>query len=439
MVWTRWTSLIARNGARQLTEPRVADSSSPPAAREEPPFVGARSLVRPVGGLAARSGGHRLPHSSPSVWPPTSACRRSGQDVLYQLLGMLAVASVLGGVRRWRPPRPTGWYLLAGGLAMFSAADGMWFFYDAVLQQGDPRPLRDRRRVPVGLPAAGVGPGQPGPGGAPRPVLGAAAGGRDLRHGHLRRRLGVPGRAGAGGCGRARRVGVRGLPRGRRGAPRSPGRNRVRGHHQGAHLELRPPRRRRGVPTRRRHRLRRHRAGRRLPERPLGRPDLAPVLRPPGHRRPRPVDAAPHQRRRPGHAPLRPRPARGRGGGRHRRPLGPDAAAGPGHPGGRVRRHHHRYGRAGAGPVPRPHPRARGGGSVVGLERGPPAAAGAQLERRHRHPRRRRAPPLRQPCRRPVPRPGLGGRSPQPHPSRRPAPHLRTAGRRRRLDRWRAA
>ena len=62
------------------------------------------------------------------------------QDVSYQVLGLAAVVSVLAGVRLWRPPRPTGWYLLAAGLAMFSVADGMWFFYDAVLHREVPDP-----------------------------------------------------------------------------------------------------------------------------------------------------------------------------------------------------------------------------------------------------------------------------------------------------------
>jgi PAS domain S-box-containing protein len=61
-----------------------------------------------------------------------------GQNVAYQLLGVLAVVSVLAGVRRWRPPRPNGWYLLAAGLALFSVADGMWFFSEAVLHADVP-------------------------------------------------------------------------------------------------------------------------------------------------------------------------------------------------------------------------------------------------------------------------------------------------------------
>jgi len=62
------------------------------------------------------------------------------QGVTYQVLGMVAVGSVVAGVRLWRPPRPTGWYLLAGGLAMFSIADAMWFFYDSVLREEIPDP-----------------------------------------------------------------------------------------------------------------------------------------------------------------------------------------------------------------------------------------------------------------------------------------------------------
>jgi PAS domain S-box-containing protein len=52
----------------------------------------------------------------------------------------VAVVAVVAGVRLWRPPRPIGWYLLAGGLAMFSVADGMWFFYDFVLHREIPDP-----------------------------------------------------------------------------------------------------------------------------------------------------------------------------------------------------------------------------------------------------------------------------------------------------------
>ncbi len=62
------------------------------------------------------------------------------QDLVYQALGMLAVISVVVGVRRWRPPRPQGWHLLAAGLALFSLADGMWFFYDVVLHRDIPDP-----------------------------------------------------------------------------------------------------------------------------------------------------------------------------------------------------------------------------------------------------------------------------------------------------------
>ena len=33
------------------------------------------------------------------------------QSVVYNAVGLSAVAAVLLGVRRWRPRRPAGWYL----------------------------------------------------------------------------------------------------------------------------------------------------------------------------------------------------------------------------------------------------------------------------------------------------------------------------------------
>jgi two-component system, sensor histidine kinase and response regulator len=122
-----------------LSERRVAEASSPPAAGAEPPLFAAGGWSRPW-----------------TDWPRGPVVLVSllffvglvsylslsmfWQDLSYQVLGMVAVASVLAGVRLWRPPRPTGWYLLAGGLALFSAADAMWFFYDFVLHTGIPDP-----------------------------------------------------------------------------------------------------------------------------------------------------------------------------------------------------------------------------------------------------------------------------------------------------------
>jgi two-component system sensor histidine kinase/response regulator len=122
-----------------LNEPRVAEPLSPPAAGGEHPFVAPGMWSRPwvdwprgpvviVSTLFAA--GLAIYLFLPLFW----------QDVSYQVLGLAAVLSVLAGVRLWRPPRPTGWYLLAAGLAMFSVADGMWFFYDAVLHREVPDP-----------------------------------------------------------------------------------------------------------------------------------------------------------------------------------------------------------------------------------------------------------------------------------------------------------
>ena len=120
-----------------MNEPRLAETSSPPATGVEPPFFAPDAWSRPrddrprgpvvvVSVLFAAGLGAYL--FLPMFW----------QDLSYQVLGMVAVVSVLAGVRLWRPPRPKGWYLLAGGLAMFSAADAMWFFYDFVLREEVP-------------------------------------------------------------------------------------------------------------------------------------------------------------------------------------------------------------------------------------------------------------------------------------------------------------
>ena len=122
-----------------MNEPRLADTPPPRAAGVEPPFFASGDwsrprVDRPRGPVAAVSFVFAVGLASylflPTLW----------QDLAYQVLGMVAVASVLVGVRLWRPPRPTGWYLLAAGLALFSAADAMWFLYDAVLHREVPGP-----------------------------------------------------------------------------------------------------------------------------------------------------------------------------------------------------------------------------------------------------------------------------------------------------------
>ena len=54
------------------------------------------------------------------------------QDLAYQLLGILSVLSICFGVRRWRPVRARGWYMLALGVGLFSAADAIQNTYDLV-------------------------------------------------------------------------------------------------------------------------------------------------------------------------------------------------------------------------------------------------------------------------------------------------------------------
>jgi two-component system, sensor histidine kinase and response regulator len=58
---------------------------------------------------------------------------RPWQDLDYQLLGLLSVASIVVGVRRWRPIRPRGWHLLAAGVALFWAADAVYSGYELLL------------------------------------------------------------------------------------------------------------------------------------------------------------------------------------------------------------------------------------------------------------------------------------------------------------------
>jgi diguanylate cyclase (GGDEF)-like protein len=55
------------------------------------------------------------------------------QIALYHLIGLVAVAGILGGVRLHRLPRPLPWLLLAAGQLTFVVGDGLWDLYDVVL------------------------------------------------------------------------------------------------------------------------------------------------------------------------------------------------------------------------------------------------------------------------------------------------------------------
>ena len=61
------------------------------------------------------------------------------QSVVYNAVGIAAVAAVLLGVRRWRPRLPAGWYLFCSGLLLTVVGEIAWDYYELVLGQ-DPFP-----------------------------------------------------------------------------------------------------------------------------------------------------------------------------------------------------------------------------------------------------------------------------------------------------------
>ena len=60
---------------------------------------------------------------------PEGICRA----VLYFVLGMSCVAAILVGVWRHRPRRAAGWIFLAAGVACWAVGDGLYAWYDEVL------------------------------------------------------------------------------------------------------------------------------------------------------------------------------------------------------------------------------------------------------------------------------------------------------------------
>jgi diguanylate cyclase (GGDEF)-like protein len=64
-----------------------------------------------------------------SLWLPEPA-----YSIVYDLVGLSAVAAILAGVRLQRPARPGIWYGLAGGLVLFVAGDAVYTVYEQVLQ-----------------------------------------------------------------------------------------------------------------------------------------------------------------------------------------------------------------------------------------------------------------------------------------------------------------
>jgi hypothetical protein len=55
------------------------------------------------------------------------------QTALYHLIGLVAVAGIVAGVRLHRLPRPLPWLLLAAGQFAFVLGDGLWDAYDLIL------------------------------------------------------------------------------------------------------------------------------------------------------------------------------------------------------------------------------------------------------------------------------------------------------------------
>jgi two-component system cell cycle sensor histidine kinase/response regulator CckA len=54
----------------------------------------------------------------------------AGRAIAYQGFGVTAVAAVVAGILWHRPTRPGGWWLLAGGFALFTLGDLVWLVYD---------------------------------------------------------------------------------------------------------------------------------------------------------------------------------------------------------------------------------------------------------------------------------------------------------------------
>lgn len=110
-----WTGL---SGPRRTTRPRAAS----------PARGGARPLERGPGGPAggrrahpwwqAAAGGGIATCALYALLPPGI-----GRDALYVFLSWSPVAATLVGLRRYRPPQPRCWRLLAAGLACASSGD----------------------------------------------------------------------------------------------------------------------------------------------------------------------------------------------------------------------------------------------------------------------------------------------------------------------------
>jgi signal transduction histidine kinase/CheY-like chemotaxis protein len=54
----------------------------------------------------------------------------SAQLLVYQCAGVAAVAALVAGIRRHRPPEPRAWWLFAGGTALFIVGDAVWYVYE---------------------------------------------------------------------------------------------------------------------------------------------------------------------------------------------------------------------------------------------------------------------------------------------------------------------
>lgn len=79
------------------------------------------------------------------------------QAVTYDLVGIIAVAGLIVGIRRNRPATPRAWWFVAAGLGLTVAGDIAWTIYEQILNQEAPFPSTADALYLTGYPVIAVG------------------------------------------------------------------------------------------------------------------------------------------------------------------------------------------------------------------------------------------------------------------------------------------